>query len=161
MFRLTLAAALLVLGCQPADTLPAVAEFTQADRDAIEAQRDAWEAAANAGNWDSVAALYTEDATALPPNSPMVTGRAGVRQAFAAMPPVGDVKLTTGEVVATAEMAVVRGNYSLNLMLPGANAAIADTGKFVELWRKQSDGRWLLSWDIWNSDIPLPAPPAK
>jgi ketosteroid isomerase-like protein len=44
-------------------------------------------------------------------------------------------------------------------MLPGASAAVADTGKFIEVWLKQADGTWRLAWDIWNSDIPLPPPP--
>jgi ketosteroid isomerase-like protein len=91
----------------------------------------------------------------------VATGRAALQQAFSAFPPVGDVKLTAVDVVGTADHAVIRGVYSLNLMLPGATAAVADTGKFVELWRKQADGKWLISWDIWNSDIPLPAPASK
>jgi hypothetical protein len=35
-----------------------------------------------------------------------------------------------------------------------------DTGKFVEVWKKQSDGKWKCTVDIFNSDLPLPAAPA-
>jgi ketosteroid isomerase-like protein len=80
---------------------------------------------------------------------------------LSAFPPIGELKLTSVEVVGASDHAVVRGVYSMTLMPPGATVAIADTGKYVELWRKQQDGRWLISWDIFNSDIPLPAPPAK
>ncbi|HEX9894095.1 MAG TPA: DUF4440 domain-containing protein [Gemmatimonadales bacterium] len=153
-------AALALLACQPAASPPP--GFTDADRQAIEAQHTAWSAAANAGDRAALTALYTEDATVMPPNSPAASGRVGVRQVFDAFPPVGDTKLTSTDVVGTAESAVVRGVYSMNLMLPGATAAVADTGKFIELWRKQADGTWLISWDIWNSDIAAPAPePAK
>ncbi len=31
-----------------------------------------------------------------------------------------------------------------------------DTGKYVEIWRQQPDGKWLLAVDISNSDLPLP-----
>jgi uncharacterized protein (TIGR02246 family) len=159
MGRITAVAALLALACQPAT--PAAPPFTDADRQAIEAQRTAWSNAANANDWAAVAALYTEDATALPPNAPVTTGRAAIQQMLSAFPPVGEVKLTAGEVVGASDHAVVRGVYSMTVMLPGSTVAIADTGKFVELWRKQADGKWLLSWDIWNSDIALPAPAAK
>ena len=159
MGRITAVAALLALACQPAT--PAAPAFTDADRQAIEAQRTAWTTAANANDWAAVAALYAEDANALPPNGAVATGRPAIQQMLSAFPPIGDIKLTAVDVIGGTDHAVVRGVYSMNLMLPGATAAVADTGKFIELWRKQADGKWLISWDIWNSDIPLPAPPSK
>jgi ketosteroid isomerase-like protein len=33
-----------------------------------------------------------------------------------------------------------------------------DSGKYIEIWRKQSDGTWKLVRDIFNSDLPLPTP---
>jgi len=33
--------------------------------------------------------------------------------------------------------------------------ASADHGKFVEVWRKQADGKWKCAVDIFNSDIPV------
>jgi uncharacterized protein (TIGR02246 family) len=160
MVRLSAAAALLVLGCQAAARTPAPA-FTDADRQAIEAQRTAFAAAANANDMAAVAALYTEDGTVLPPNGPAVTGRLAIEQLLRSFPPIGDMKLTSVDLVGAADFAVARGVFSMTLMPPGSTVAIADTGKFMELWRKQPDGRWLIAWDIFNSDIPLPAPPAK
>jgi ketosteroid isomerase-like protein len=37
------------------------------------------------------------------------------------------------------------------------DVASADHGKFVEVWRKQADGKWKCAVDIFNSDIPVPA----
>jgi ketosteroid isomerase-like protein len=34
------------------------------------------------------------------------------------------------------------------------------TGKYVVLWRKQTDGSWRVAADIWNPDAPMPALPA-
>ena len=34
---------------------------------------------------------------------------------------------------------------------------IQDHGKFIEIRRKQPDGSWLISRDIFNSDLPLPS----
>ena len=159
MGRITAVAALLALACQPATS--AAPAFTDADRQAIEAQRTVWVTAANANDADALAAVYTEDATLMPPHGRAVTGRLGAKEVFTAVP-IGDVKLTATDVIGGgADLAVVRGAYSLNAMPPGAPAAVADTGKFVEVWRKQADGKWLLSWDIWNSDLPLPTALAK
>ena len=38
---------------------------------------------------------------------------------------------------------------------------VTDHGKLVEVWKKQADGKWKSVVDIFNSDLPLPAPPEK
>jgi len=149
------AALLLAAACAPA----APATLTDADRQAIEAQRQVFKEAAEAADWTRLVALYTEDARVLPPNGRMVTGRIALRELFSSFPPIGNFVLATQEVHGGGDLAIVRGTYSMTLMPPGAPAAIADTGKFVEMWQKQPDGTWLIALDIWNSDIPLPAPP--
>lgn len=146
---------LLAAACAPA----APATLTDADRQAIDAQRQTFIEAAKAADWTRIASLYTEDGKALPPNAPMASGRIAIKDAFAAFPPIGDMTLASQEIHGGGNLATVRGSYSLTMMPPGATAAIADTGKFVELWVKQADGTWLMALDIWNSDIPLPAPP--
>jgi uncharacterized protein (TIGR02246 family) len=155
---LAVAAGCFLLGCRPAVR----AGFTEADRQAIDAQHTAWSAAVMAPDVPAAVALYTEDAKLLPPNSPVISGRAAITQMFGQFPPAGDVKLTTIEIVGSDSSATVRGVYSMNLMPAGAPAAIADTGKFVELWRKQADGSWLMAWDMWSSDkAPPPPEPAR
>jgi ketosteroid isomerase-like protein len=56
------------------------------------------------------------------------------------------------------ELAYTRGTYSLTMQPAGA-APMSDTGKFVEVWRKQPDGSWKIKWDIYNSDNPPPPAP--
>ena len=34
-----------------------------------------------------------------------------------------------------------------------------DNGKFVEVWRRQGDGSWLIADDIFNSNLPAPTAP--
>src|SRR6266550_3141383 len=36
-----------------------------------------------------------------------------------------------------------------------------DRGKYVAVWKKQADGNWKVALDIWNTDLPLPAPSDK
>jgi ketosteroid isomerase-like protein len=41
---------------------------------------------------------------------------------------------------------------------PGAPAPVDDHGKYIVIERKQPDGSWLITEDIFSSDVPLPAP---
>ncbi len=38
---------------------------------------------------------------------------------------------------------------------------MSDHGKYMVVWRKQADGKWKAVGDMFNSDVPLPAPPEK
>jgi ketosteroid isomerase-like protein len=39
---------------------------------------------------------------------------------------------------------------------PDGKSAVGDHGKFLEIRRRQADGRWLVAADIFNSDQPVP-----
>lgn len=152
----TLVTMLMGTACQPADQAPA--ELTAEQIEAIQAISDALERADNAGDWDAVAALYTQDAILLPPNAPAVTGRSAIREFFASLPPINSFNLQVEEIVGRGDLAYVRGTYSMELAPAGAPEPIRDTGKYIEIRRKQADGSWLLSRDIFNSSQPAPGP---
>jgi ketosteroid isomerase-like protein len=140
---------------------PAAVTVTEADLDAIRAQRAALTEAVRTGNHDGMAALLTENAVIMPANEPMARGRMAYRTSLDAMPPVAEFSMSNEEFTALGGDAVlVTGAFTISLMPPGADLAIADTGKFLEVWRRQADGSWLMGWDIWNSDLTPPAPPA-
>jgi ketosteroid isomerase-like protein len=52
----------------------------------------------------------------------------------------------------------VLGTYTMTIVPPGAPGPVNDSGKYVEVRRKQSDGSWLIAVDIFNSDLPAPQP---
>ena len=37
---------------------------------------------------------------------------------------------------------------------PGATTPIKDRGKYLDVRKKQKDGRWLYVMDSWSSDLP-------
>ena len=98
-----------------------------------------------------MAALYTANATLLPPNSARVTGSAAILEfwkgALAGAPARG--KLTTGEVEAHGDTAHEVGTYELS----AADGKVVDKGKYVVVWKREG-GQWKLHRDIWNSDMP-------
>ncbi len=128
------------------------AALTKADITAIEATSKAYLKAVLDGDWDAVAATYTEDAMIMPPNSPVVKGRANIKKYFEGFPPISEISAENVEVVGQEDIAYVRGTYKVAIAVEGAEP-VTDFGKFVDILRKQPDGTWLFHRDISNSDL--------
>ena len=158
-----IAAGLVALaGCAKAPPPPAAEPVadTAADEAAIRAINPAWFAAHTAGDADTVAALYADDAVLNIPGAPPVRGRAAIREAIAA--DIAAVKAAglanqpgpAPEFGVSGDMAWEWSTFTVT----DASGATVDTGKYVTVYAKR-DGKWLIVRDIWNSDAP-PAPAA-
>jgi len=141
----------LSVGCQ------GPAGLSEADRTAIRQGDENWVRLANAKDFKGVAALYTEDAIVMPPNQAAVQGRAAMQTWLEAFPPFSNLQMQTLEIEGRGDLAYSRGTYSMTVSPAGA-APIEDRGKYLEICSKQADGSWKILRDIWNSDLPLPAP---
>jgi uncharacterized protein (TIGR02246 family) len=127
--------------------------FPQRDETAQRSITSNWQARVNAHDWNGVAATYTADAILMPPNGPNIQGRDNIRQFFTNFPPISDMKLELMEIDGRDDIAFVRGIYSMNISLP-TGSTVHDTGKYVELRKKQADGTWLIARDMFSSDQP-------
>lgn len=146
-------AALLLIACQPpAPSAPSA--LSEADRAALEKISQDFVTAAKAGDWDAVAQTYAEDAILLPPHSPAITGRAAIREHFGALPPVSEMQFHNDEIEGCGDLVYVRGTYSMTLTPEGSDP-VQDSGSYLEIRRKQADGSWRISRDMYNSDTPL------
>jgi uncharacterized protein (TIGR02246 family) len=142
-------------GEEVAELEPLAAEDVAANR----AVSDAFNQGARSGDRAAVAALYTEDAIIMPANQPLIKGREAIQAWHEASPAIEDFNLTIEDVFGRGDIAVVRGTYSMTIALEGAPEPIEDTGKYIEIRRKQEDGSWLIAIDIFNSDMPFPESP--
>ena len=149
------AAALLVLAaCQPA------AQDTAADQATMRAGTASWISAYNAGDADTIVALYTDDAIVAAPNRLASVGREAIRAMVAA-----DIEgakanglalqISHGASGVSGDLGWDSGSFSV----VDAGGAAIDSGSYLAVWRKV-EGRWLIVHDTWNSDRPLPAPAA-
>ena len=152
--RLAVAALLLTVGCTPAGP----ASLTEADRTALRAIDQKFADAVLAKDWTAAAALYTPEASFMPPNGPLVKGSAAIQAWMATFPPVTTFTLEPQQTDGVGDLAYIRGVYTMSFTLPGATAPTEDHGKYIVIGRKQADGSWLIAEDIFNSDVPLPAP---
>ena len=102
---------------------------------------------------------YAEDARVLPPNHATVTGREAIATFLRSFGSFQAVRFTILAIEGRNDMACVHGAYQLTMSPPGASEPVGDTGKYVEIWRKQRDGSWKVTLDIFNSDLPAPVSP--
>jgi ketosteroid isomerase-like protein len=103
-------------------------------------------------------ANYAADAVILPQNGPMVTGREGRDAFFKEMSNmVSDFKFSMSKFEASGDLAYEIGTYSGMMQMPGMGT-IADTGKFLTVWKRQADGKWMIVADIFNTNLAPPMP---
>jgi len=121
-----------------------------------------WSKAAAAKDLEETIAYYSDDAIVLPPNSASATTKQAIRNTwkdlFASPALVVSWKPNRVELGKSGDMAWVSGTYELTMNDP-TGKPINDRGKYLEVWEKQTDGKWKCSADMWNSDLSA-SPPA-
>ena len=146
----------LIVGCKPPEQFDAAAAKAK-----IDAACTAQEQAIVKGDAIAAASKYEENAVILPANMPMVKGRASIEKTMTGWMQSGmkmkEFTSTTISVEGAGEFAIQLGRYFQTFEMSGK--VVADTGKFVTVWKKQVDGSWKMAYDIWTTDIPAPAFP--
>ena len=64
-----------------------------------------------------------------------------------------DAKIKTDDLIVSGELAVETGTYEWTLQ-PKKGAPVKDVGKYLTVWKRQTDGGWKIVRDIANSDLP-------
>jgi len=137
----------------------ALATDTTAIEQALRDLDAQWSAAAGAKSLEKTVSFYSADAIVMPPNAPAATSSEAIRKGWqdllASPGLVISWKTTKVEVAKSGDLACLSGTYELT-MNDASGKPINDHGKYVEVWEKQSDGKWKCGTDIWNSDLLAP-----
>ena len=123
-------------------------------RDALRALDEEFVRNANAGDAGKlVSGFYTEDATLLPPNAPLITGAQDTRGFWQSVidAGAGDVTLETSRVDASGDLAYGIGRYSFTMSSADGGRS-REQGKYLVVFRRQPGGGWKAVADMFSSD---------
>jgi ketosteroid isomerase-like protein len=158
VFLLVAAAAVggykVIAANKPAPINTAVIELTVRSADME------WSKAAGAHNLTAIVSYYGDSAVMLPPNAPMATDAMSIRKQWAAMlTPEVDATWTPGrvEVASAGDLVYDVGTYTAITKATKKTTGSTDTGKYMSIWKKQADGSWKVTSQMWNSDKAVPA----
>lgn len=128
------------------------------DLDGINAVRGQYVDAVNAGNLEAYGATLADDVVFMPPDSPVVSGKAAV-VAWVKRDFIDPFKIQFqakfNEVHVFGSLAFASGSFTLDLTPKSGGKQIQTTGKFMNVFRKQSDGSWKYAQAIFNFDKPM------
>jgi len=125
-------------------------------RQALEKQNIIYKEAVLQGDASAAAAVYTEDATLMPPDSEMVQGREAIEEFWRTewtLMRVTDFNLTIVDLYGSGDIVYELGKYTIKIQLEGQEP-IEDNGKFLVISKRTADGSWKWHVDIWNSSMP-------
>jgi uncharacterized protein (TIGR02246 family) len=126
-----------------------------ADEAAIRAASAAWSQASVAKDLDKAVSFYTDDAVQMSPKAPATKGKENIRKNWApmlAMPGPGlSFQTTTVAVARSGDIAYETGTYDF-ATTDKKRKTSDEKGKYVVVWKKQTDGSWKATVDIDNTD---------
>jgi ketosteroid isomerase-like protein len=142
---------LLLTGC--ARSAPDTHETEERTLRELDAQ---WSKTAGAKDLDATVAFYSDHAVVMPGGAPVANTKQTIREVWAPM--LGPNALVSwqvkqAEVARSGDVGYARGVYQF-VMKDAAGKAATETGKFLEVWKKQADGKWKCAVDSFSADAP-------
>jgi uncharacterized protein (TIGR02246 family) len=135
---------LLLAGCAGPAPGP-----TGSARQEIEAAVRRYVAASNQGDAEALVGLYADDAVLLPPDHGPIQGRRAIGDFWRQGTDEG-LQVSSLRLEVNGDLGYLVGRYTV----PPTEDEPADSGKYVMCLKRQSDGSWKLTADIWNSSSP-------
>jgi ketosteroid isomerase-like protein len=150
---IALAIAFAGVGCASTDHI-------EQDRKALLERDRAW--SQSPPNVDQMVSFFAPDGSFLPTYMPAATGADAIRKSAAQIFAYPGFTLhwtaTKADVAASGDLGYTQGTYQVSFQGPGG-APMSENGKYVTVWKKL-DKQWWVVADIFNPDMPPPAPQA-
>jgi ketosteroid isomerase-like protein len=137
-----------ITGCQPQ-----APQFTAEDEATLQGMIEATARDFKAGDMETWAQHYAQDAVFQPPNAPTVAGQANILAWGRAFPPLTD--LTFPNVMVSGEGDL---GYGTSSYVMAFDDMPPDSGKQLVVFRRPPGGAWAIVAVSFNSDVPVPAP---
>jgi len=130
---------------EPTPPKPTVEELGQMNRDFAQALVD--------GDAEAAANQYDENASLLPPNEPIVTGRENIKAYWQGAIDAGVVGASVKTISADSDgdLAYEIGTFELRIKLEN-DSIIVDTGKYTEILKRNAEGKWISLYGMWSNN---------
>jgi ketosteroid isomerase-like protein len=135
----------------------ALAQTSTDAADGVRAADEAWMKVYTAKDLQKTVAFCDEQGSMLAPNAPIATGKAAITKLIAADFAYGDLVWHADKVgvARSGDIGYTSGTYKFTFKDPSGKPAI-DNGKYLTVWKKQTDGSWKVLFDMFNTDMPPP-----
>ena len=103
---------------------------------------------------DSLLALMAEDVVIMPPNEPVLKGKAAVRNwydEFVKQMHTSSLTISDRELFISGDNATEVAGFEWTLVPVGGGAPVTDRGSYMQLWHREPSGAWMFKREVWNS----------
>lgn len=106
----------------------------------------------------AAASVYDENASLLPPNEPIITGRANIQAYWQGAIDAGliDAKVETIAAGSDGNLGYEIGTFELKLQLEDGSIMV-DKGKYTEILQRNAEGKWISLYGMWSANEPMHA----
>jgi uncharacterized protein (TIGR02246 family) len=136
-----------------------VPDTRDADIKAVKGVEAAWVEDIATKDVDKFASYYSDDASVLMPNAPVINGKDNIKAALKPMLADPNFALTfqctRAEASKGGDFVYTVGTYSMTTSSPKGKTPVTDKGKYLTVYKKQADRSWKAVADMSNSDLPV------
>ena len=115
-------------------------------KEAIKADEKKWNEQFKSQDLEGLLGHYTDDAFFVAPGVKPATGRTEIRQVYAKAMTDQAFQISFAsdriDVAGSGDLAYARGHFSEKYTDPKTQKVISDSGSYVTIYKKQSDGGW-------------------
>jgi ketosteroid isomerase-like protein len=133
---------------------PSAGPDVAGSRAAVDSVANRLLAALRADASDSLMALVADDVVLMPPNEPVLRGKAAVREWYDRLVSqfhTSGLTIADREVVIGGDWATEIAGFEWTLVPVTGGAASVERGSYVQVWHRGADGRWRFTRELWNS----------
>lgn len=105
----------------------------------------------------AAARVYDENASLLPPNEPIITGRANIQAYWQGAIDAGliEAKVETIDAGSDGDLGYEIGTFELKFQLEDGTILV-DVGKYTEILQRNEEGYWISLYGMWSANEPMP-----
>ena len=106
----------------------------------------------------AAARVYDENASLLPPNEQIITGRANIQAYWQGAIDAGliDAQVETIAASSDGDLGYEIGIFELKFQLEDGTILV-DVGKYTEILQRNEDGYWISLYGMWSANEPIAA----